>query len=209
MISFTTLKLNILDDKYDNNRYLDDISHISYLTLVCPKCGSVGLYHNHATYDRYLFNNSEEIYHGTLSNWNEVGGNNQKIVAFQRPERSESQVMMTYFMGETSLKEPLTYEVISAMGGIAEYHNEKGAIGYTFKYFLEGLNQEEHVKILSIDGVYPTNENIKNQTYPASTYLYYVTLKSNHKENEQKLKDYLLSEQGQDIIEKTGYCALS
>lgn len=61
MISFIILELNTLDTKYDNNRYLGDIRRINYLLLVCPKCGSVGLFHNHATYDRYLFNNSEEI----------------------------------------------------------------------------------------------------------------------------------------------------
>ena len=117
------------------------------------------------------------------------------------------------FMGDIPLKDPLQYEYISGMSGIisdtAQYNGEKDAIGYTFRYFLEGLHQEEDVKILSVDGVEPTTENIKNQTYPISTYLYCVTLKSNQKENVKKLKDYLLSSQGQYIIEKTGYCALN
>lgn len=152
------------------------------------------------------------IYHGDITNWQELGGKNAKIIAFQRPERSGSQSMMSYFMGDISLKEPITYEMQSGMGGIikevAEYYNEDGAIGYTFQYFLEGLHQEEHVKILSIDGVYPSHESVKNKTYPLSTYLYCVTLKSNQKENVQKLKDFLLSTQGQYIIEQTGYYSL-
>ena len=155
----------------------------------------------------------KDIYHGDITNWKEVGGDSHDIVAFQRPERSGSQAMMNYFMGDVSLKVPLTYEMQSAMGGIitevAQYYNEDGAIGYTFKYFLEGLNQEENVKILSVDGIYPTVENIKNQSYPISTFLYCVTLKSNEKENVKKLKEFLLSSQGQYIIEKTGYCGLN
>ena len=155
----------------------------------------------------------KDIYHGDITNWQEVGGLNKAILAFQRPERSGSQSMMTHFMGDVSLKEPLQYEYVSAMTGIitdtAQYNGEKDAIGYTFRYFLEGLHQEQNVKILSVDGVEPTTENIKNQTYPISTYLYCVTLKSNQKENVKKLKDYLLSSQGQYIIEKTGYCALN
>ena len=155
----------------------------------------------------------KDIYHGDITNWQKVGGLNKDILAFQRPERSGSQAMMTYFMGDIPLKEPLQYEYISGMSGIisdtAQYNGEKDAIGYTFRYFLEGLHQEEDVKILSVDGVEPTTENIKNQTYPISTYLYCVTLKSNQKENVKKLKDYLLSSQGQYIIEKTGYCALN
>lgn len=155
----------------------------------------------------------KDIYHGDILNWKELNGKNHDIIAFQRPERSGSQAMMNSFMGNVSLKEPLTYEMVSAMSGIieevAEYKNEEGAIGYTFKYFLEGLNQEDNVKILSIDNIYPTSENIKNQSYPLSTYLYCVTLKSNQKENVKKLKEYLLSRQGQYIIEQTGYSALN
>ncbi len=154
----------------------------------------------------------KDIYHGTFSNWEEVGGKNQKIIAFQRPENSGSQSMMNAFMKDVTLKEPLTYEMQSGMGGIikevAQYHNEDGAIGYTFQYFLNGLNQEKHVKILSIDGVYPNAQTVKNQSYPISTYLYCVTLKSNQKENVKKLKTFLLSSQGQYIIEKTGYYAI-
>ena len=153
------------------------------------------------------------IYHGDITNFEEVGGKNESIVAFQRPERSGSQAMMQYFMGDVSLKEPLTYENIGAMAGIiktvAEYHNESGAIGYTFKYFLEGLNQEDDVKILSLDGVYPTTESIQNGTYPAVAGLYCVTLKGNNDENVQKMLDFLLSEDGQYIIEKTGYCPMN
>ena len=155
----------------------------------------------------------KSIYHGDITNWKSVGGKDCDIIAFQRPERSGSQAMMNYFMKDVTLKEPVTYEMQSAMEGIiqevAEYYNEDGAIGYTFKYFLEGLHQEKNVKILSIDNVYPTVENIKNQKYPISTYLYCVTLKSNKKENVKKLKEFLLSPQGQYIIEQTGYCSLN
>lgn len=154
----------------------------------------------------------KKIYHGDITNWKDIGGSNEDIIAFQRPERSGSQSMMLHFMGDVTLKEPMTYEMIDGMGSIikevAEYHNEDGALGYTFKYFLEGLNQEENVKILSIDGIYPTTENIKKGHYPLSTYLYCVTHKNKPKENTKKLLDYLLSPQGQYIIEQTGYCGL-
>lgn len=157
-------------------------------------------------------NQIRSIYHGDITNWREVGGNNHEILAFQRPERSGSQAMMSYFMKDISLKKPLQYEYISGMSGIitqtAEYNGEDNAIGYTFKYFLYGLHQEENVKVLSIDGIAPTKENIQSQTYPLSTYLYCVTLKSNQKENVKKLKEFILSEQGQYIIDQTGYCAL-
>ena len=92
---------------------------------------------------------------------------------------------------------------------VAEYNNEKGAIGYTFKYFLTGLNQETHVKILSVDGIEPTAENIKNGTYPATVSLVCAYLASNQKETVKQMLDFMLSDDGQYIIEQTGYRRLT
>lgn len=158
-------------------------------------------------------NQIRSIYHGELTNWNQVGGKNEPIIAFQRPERSGSQSMMVYFMGDVSLKEPLTHEMEYAMMGIVEevvnYQNEAGAIGYSFRYFLEGLNEVENVKILSVDGIYPTNESIQDGSYPLIVNLYCISVKGNNNENVQKVIDFLLSEDGQTIIEQTGYSPLN
>ena len=74
------------------------------------------------------------IYHGDITNWKQLGGKNQKIIAFQRPEDSGSQVMMKWFMGDVSLKEPKKVEYVGGMGDllskVAEYNNERGAMGY-------------------------------------------------------------------------------
>ncbi|MBQ7245656.1 MAG: substrate-binding domain-containing protein [Firmicutes bacterium] len=150
-----------------------------------------------------------KIYSGEITNWKEVGGKNQKIIAFQRPEDSGSQVMMKYFMGEVPLMEPDTITMVNAMGGVIEnvkqYHNEAGAIGYTFRYFLEGLNQEKGVKMLSVDGVYPSVENIKTGAYPVLASLVCAGLASNDSPYVQQVLDFLLSDDGQKIIEETGY----
>lgn len=154
-----------------------------------------------------------KIYSGEINNWKQLGGNNQKIVAFQRPENSGSQVMMRYFMADTPLKQADTIEMVSAMGGVIkhvkQYHNEKGAIGYTFRYFLEGLNQEKGVKILSVDGIYPTVENINNRSYPILADLVVSKLEGNPNEYVDKVIEFMLSEDGQYIIEKTGYGSLN
>lgn len=153
------------------------------------------------------------IYHGDITNWSELGGKNHEILAFQRPENSGSQTMMKYFMGDVSLKEPQTYEVVDAMVGVikkvAQYANENGAIGYSFRYFLEELNQEKGVKMLSIDGVYPTLENIENGSYPLTTVVCVITRKNDSNPNVQKMIDFILSDDGQEIVRKTGYAGLA
>lgn len=149
------------------------------------------------------------IYHGDITNWSELGGKDQEILAFQRPKNSGSQTMMEYFMGDITLKEPQTYEKVDAMMGVikqvAQYANEKGAIGYSFRYFLEELNQEKGVKMLSVDGVYPTLENIENGSYPLVTNVCLITRKNESNPYVKKMIEFILSEDGQKIVRKTGY----
>ena len=91
---------------------------------------------------------------------------------------------------------------------VAQYANEKGAIGYSFRYFLEGLGQEEGVKMLSIDGVYPSLENIENGSYPLVTNVCLITRKDETNPYVQKMIDFILSEAGQEIVRKTGYAGV-
>ena len=154
-----------------------------------------------------------KIYSGEITNWKEVGGKNQKILAFQRPHNSGSQTMMEYFMGDTPLKDPETYEVANAMGGVveqvAQYANERGAFGYSFRYFVEDLMQENNVRVIAVDGVQPTLENIKNGSYPLTTGLCLITRENDTNPNVQKMIDFMLSPDGQEIIERTGYAGLA
>ncbi len=155
----------------------------------------------------------KDIYSGQIRNWKEDGGKDQEIVAFQRPESSGSQVMMEYFMGDTPLQTPKTYEVFDSMTGViqmvAEYNNEKGALGYTFRYFLEGLHQEENVKMLKIDGIEASVENIRSGAYPLTAEVECAVLESNDKPNVKALLDWILSEEGQKIVEMSGYAPVN
>lgn len=153
-----------------------------------------------------------DIYAGKITNWAQVGGPDLEIAAFQRPSGSGSQTMMEYFMGDTPLKEPQTYEVVGGMGDsirrVAEYADDKGSLGYSFRYFVEELGQEKGVKLLKVDGVAPTLENIKNGTYPLTVPLVIVTNANTQNPNVASVLDFLLSPQGQELVEKTGYAGL-
>lgn len=150
-----------------------------------------------------------KIYSGEITNWKEVGGNDEKILPFQRNEGSGSQSMLIRFMDGTPIMEAPTELVNDLMSGIIEkvsdYRNKKGSIGFSFRYYLEGIIKNPDIKMIAIDGIAPTIENIQNQSYPVTTPLYAVTYKDNPNENVQKLIDWVLSYEGQFIIEKTGY----
>ena len=153
------------------------------------------------------------IYAGEITNWSEVGGKNEKIAAYQRNEGSGSQSMLKRFMGDKEIMEAPTELVNDLMVGIIEkvsdYRSKSNSIGFSFRYYVEGIIQNPDIKLLSIDGVAPTVENIKNGTYPITGPLYAVTWEGNKNENVEKLLEWILSEEGQEIIEKTGYVGIN
>ena len=61
------------------------------------------------------------------------------------------------------------------------------------------------MKMLSLNGVYPSAENIRNRTYPVVAQFYAIYRADNENENIRVLIDWLLSEEGQKLIEETGY----
>ena len=67
----------------------------------------------------------------------------------------------------------------------------------------------ENVKMLSLNGVYPSAENIKNGTYPVIAQFYAIYRADNTNENIPVLIDWILSEEGQRIIEETGYVSIN
>jgi phosphate transport system substrate-binding protein len=153
----------------------------------------------------------KKIYSGEITNWKEVGGSDEEIIAFQRDEGSGSQSMMIRFMGDTPLMEAET-ETISGMGAVIEevvdYQSRAGSIGYSFRYYIEGIVQNPEVKMIAVDGVAPTADNVRNNTYPIITPVYAVTYKSNPNPNVARLVEWILSDEGQYIIEKTGYVGM-
>ena len=152
------------------------------------------------------------IYSGEITNWKEVGGSNEKIMAFQRNEGSGSQSMMIRFMDGTKLMKPEMNERVATMGGVirevVDYKSKSGSIGFSFRYYVEGIIKNPEIKMIAVDGVAPSIENIKNGTYPIVTPVYAVTYENNPNPNVEKLINWMLSDEGQYIIEETGYVGI-
>ena len=156
-------------------------------------------------------NDIQRIYSGEVTNWREFGGNHSKIRAFQRPENSGSQTVLIQFMGDKTLMTPPTEDVAGGMGGIisrvSSYRNYDNAIGYSFLFFATEMVNDDKIKLLELNGIAPTRENVANRTYPYASEFYAVTAGTNNP-NAEIFIDWILSEQGQYLIEKTGYTAV-
>ena len=154
----------------------------------------------------------KDIYSGKITNWKDVGGKNEKIAAFQRNEGSGSQSMLKRFMGDTPITDAPTEMVNDLMAGIieqvADYKSKTNSIGFSFRYYVEGIIKNPDIKMISIDGIAPTSENIRNGSYPVLTPIYAVTYEGNQNGNVDKLLEWILSDEGQHIINETGYVGI-
>ncbi|MBQ8623804.1 MAG: substrate-binding domain-containing protein [Oscillospiraceae bacterium] len=159
--------------------------------------------------DNLTLEQVQAIYSGEITRWNDLGVEGfGDIRAFQRDEGSGSQSTLISIMEGKELVEAPKENIVRAMGGIisqtADYKNYKNAIGFSFRFYSTEMAANDQIKILSIDGVAPTVENIENGTYPL-TYDFYAVTRSDASENTLKLVEWILSEQGQELVEKTGY----
>ena len=71
------------------------------------------------------------------------------------------------------------------------------------------MNPNAQIKLLSVDGVAPTAENIANGTYPLVYDIYAVTTQETAKKaNVKELIGWILSDEGQRLVELSGYCSI-
>ena len=144
------------------------------------------------------------IYSGQITEWDQLGVQKLgKILAYQRDEGSGSQTALERFvMKDTPLMEPDKETVEDGMGGIIEqvsaYKNHRNAIGFSFRFYCTALMKNFDVKLLSINGVEPTVENIENGKYPLASCFYVVT-RSDADENTRARVEWICSEQGQAL----------
>ena len=160
------------------------------------------------------------IYTGQITNWSQVGGKNQSIRPFQRQENSGSQSALLRLMEGLPLIEPEQEDRVGDMGGIirdvADYRNYANAIGFSFRFYASEMEANDQIRLLALDGVAPTKETIRDGSYPISDSFYAVTAapigQPDPRESDPQLDAFLrwiLSEQGQQIIEASGYVGIS
>lgn len=157
------------------------------------------------------------IYTGKINNWNELGGEDKPILRYSRESSSGTYQMVKEmvlknqdFAADTQTM-PGTSALANAVG------QDEGAIGYGgAAYFLSQPN----VKILAVkkdaksEAVSPVGADGKldyeaawSGRYPIARYLYMYT-PFRPKGELKKYMDWILSAEGQKIVEEIGYIPL-
>ncbi len=160
--------------------------------------------------DSITLSQVRSIYSGETTKWDQLGVKwLGSIRAYQRDEGSGSQTALKRFVMRDTPLMPAEKEMVQGgMGDIVEqvsgYKNHRNAIGYSFRFYCTALMKGFDVKLLAINGVEPTVENIENGSYPLASCFYAVT-RSDADENTLALVDWICGPQGQALVEKSGY----
>ena len=158
------------------------------------------------------------IYSGNITEWSQLDvpglGN---ILAYQRDEEYVSQTTMKRLVmqGTPLMTPPMDQEAYGwayewdYIDLVTDYQNRPGAIGYALRFYCSApRNKDINVKLLTVDGVAPTAENMESGAYPLTVTFYAVT-RSDANESTRALLDWICGEQGQALVEKAGYVRAS
>ena len=140
-----------------------------------------------------------KIYTGEIANWSEVGGNDAPIVLIGREAASGTR---DGFESITKTKDKCQYtqELTSTGDVVQTVSSNPNAIGYASL-----ASVKETVKLLSVEGVTPTNETIQNGTYKIQRDFVFVTPKNKQlSQAAQAFMDYATSEAADVMITKAG-----
>ena len=153
------------------------------------------------------------------TNWNEIGGEDALLYPYARNYDSGSHAQMErHFLKGKDINDKIRQETTSismanvltdVMGAMTE--NPKGyGLGYSIYYYFNNMDlfydTKTNLKLLSVDGVLPSDETIANGTYPLSNNTYIVLRKDEPKDSPaRKMAEFMLTEAGQQCVADAGF----
>ena len=158
-----------------------------------------------------------KIYTGEITNWKEVGGVDHAITPYIRNADSGSQEKMeTLVMAGLKMIDGTEGNYMSEIIGSQmaspywQLENDEYGIGYTpFFYCTAMVRDLMRVDMLSIDGVPPSKESLRNNKYPFVSSIYAAVRKTeNHESMAYKLYQFLFTKKGADMIDESGYISI-
>jgi len=143
-----------------------------------------------------------KIYTGKVSNWKEVGGEDKKIVVLSRDSASGTFEAFSKLAlnGEKVRKDALMNASNKAIATTVE--NTPGAIGYVGIGYVSAK-----VKAVTVENVICVKKNILTKAYPLSRPLFMYT-NGKPQGSVKEFIDFILSKEGQALVEEAGYVGL-
>lgn len=142
----------------------------------------------------------KDIYTGKIINWKELGGKDSEIVVVSREDGSGTRDAFQEIVGYTSEELTKNAQIGDGSGNIkSTVAGNENAIGFiSFEYI------DDKINAINIDEIAPKAENVKNKSYKISRPFLLIYKEENLKDNGNKLINFILSEEGQKIVEENG-----
>ena len=151
------------------------------------------------------------IYKGDITNWKQVGGEDKPIVAVTRDTASGTRGAFEDIM---KLKRKISGKKVSAISQRAQVANGNGALKtmiasnpYAIGYISLGT-VDSSVHPLSINGVQPSVENVKNASYKVARPFLVLYREGQTSKATQQFLGWMKSEEAQGLVDKKGYISV-
>lgn len=142
----------------------------------------------------------KDIYTGKIKNWKEIGGKDTPIVVVSREDGSGTRDSFQEKVGYKSEELTPEAQIADGSGNIKSLvSTNENAIGFiSFEYLDDSINA------LQVDNIDPTPKNVLDKTYKISRAFLLVYKEDKASENTKKFIDFILSEEGQNVVEDNG-----
>jgi len=143
----------------------------------------------------------KKIFTSHITNWKEVGGVDTTIQTVIRNPNSGTYLYFKDHVLEGEEYAPNSIVIPQTKDIVKRVEENVNAIGYG------GMGYTGNVTHIKIDGVEPTEQNVRNDNYPIIRYLHFFTTKYPTGEVKRFI-DWVLSPAGQSVVRKTGFIPL-
>jgi phosphate transport system substrate-binding protein len=145
----------------------------------------------------------KDIYTGKTSDWSAIGGSAGKIVVVSRDNSSGTYEAFSAKALDSARTRPDSLLQASNQAVAQTVSTTPGAIGYIGLGYIT-----DRVKPLTVNGVVCNKQNVLTETYPISRPLFMYTNGSPAGATKAYL-DFVLSKEGQKIVEDLGFVGLN
>ncbi|MBI5303670.1 MAG: substrate-binding domain-containing protein [Chloroflexi bacterium] len=156
--------------------------------------------------DNLTITNVRDVYTGKITDWATLGGKGT-IKAYQRDRNSGSQELMdALVMRGTPMIQAPDMIIETMMGAVNAIGRDPQGVGYSVYYYATFMLPDKNVKLVGVNGIKPTSENIATRAYPLTAPVYVVTRKNlPGNSSAAQLRDWLLTAEGKAAIAESGY----
>lgn len=146
----------------------------------------------------------KSIYTGKITNWKEVGGKDAPIVVVSREDGSGTKGAFEEIVGFEAAELTKDAQIGDGSGNIKSIvEGNENAIGYISSAYVD-----EAVTQLTVEGEELTIDNVKTKKYPIARPFILVHKEDTITEKGKQLIDFILSDEGQAIVEEDGLISI-